>query len=83
VATGKAVWTFSTRGQVDASPAIRDGRVYAPSMDGTLYVLDLKTGEKLWQFIGGRKFPVGPAIGQGVLVLGDSGGTVYCLEPGK
>ena len=47
--TGKAVWTFATEGQVDASPVIVNGRVYVGCLSdgGEFYVLDLKTGKKL------------------------------------
>jgi outer membrane protein assembly factor BamB len=83
LATGKGVWTFVTRDDVDSSPVISDGRVYVGSKDRELYVLDLKTGRKLWEFPAGHPITATPAIGQGVLVIGDESGTVYCLEPEK
>jgi outer membrane protein assembly factor BamB len=79
--TGKRVWAFKTRGEVDATAAISAGRVYIPSKDKRLYVLDLKTGKKLWDFVAKRAITAGPAIADGVIVFGDTAGNVFCLEP--
>ncbi len=81
--TGKRVWAYRAKGDVDGSPVISDGRVYVGSHDKKLYVLDLDTGSLIWQFTAGRSIEAGLAIGQGVVVFGDSAGHVYCLEPGK
>jgi eukaryotic-like serine/threonine-protein kinase len=79
--TGKKLWSFPTRGDVDSSPAISAGRVYVGSKDKRLYVLDLHTGKKLADFVASRGITATPAIGQGVVVIGDTGGKLYCLEP--
>src|SRR3954447_17269203 len=81
--TGKRAWAFKTRGEVDATAVISDGRVYVPSKDKKLYVLDLKTGNKLWEFTAARAVTAGPAVAGGVIVFGDTAGNVYCLEPAK
>jgi outer membrane protein assembly factor BamB len=81
--TGKGLWTFKTKGDVDSSPAIAGGRVYVGSKDKRLDVLDLKTGKKVWEFIAGKAIVAGPAIADGAVVVGDNGGTLYCLEPEK
>ena len=36
--TGTEVWTFLTEGNVDSSPVVVGGRVFAGSLDGKLYV---------------------------------------------
>ena len=77
--TGKAIWTFATRGRVESSPAIAGGRVYVGSNDGRLYVLDLKTGAKLWEFHAGAPLSASPAIGSGRLVIGSQDGVLYCF----
>ena len=81
--TGKRAWAFKTRGEVDATAVISAGRVYVPSKDKKLYVLDLKTGNKLWEFAAARAVTAGPAVAGGVVVFGDTAGNVYCLEPKK
>lgn len=79
--TGKRVWAFATRGDVDSSPAVSGGRVYVGSRDKKLYVLDLKTGKPLGEFQANRGIEASPAIGQGVVIVGDTSGAVHCLEP--
>ena len=78
--SGKKLWTYASRGEVDSSPVISGGRVYVGGKDKKLYVLDLKTGKELWSFTAGRGINATPAIGDGVLVIGDSGGNLFCLE---
>src|SRR6185503_18223887 len=43
-------WTFHTGAAIVASPAIADGVVYIPSMDGHLYAIDQETGKEKWNF---------------------------------
>jgi outer membrane protein assembly factor BamB len=78
--TGKARWTFFTRGRVESSPAIAGGRVYVGSNDGRLYVLDLAGGEKLWEFNAGSPLPASPAIAAGYVVIGAQDGRLYCFR---
>jgi outer membrane protein assembly factor BamB len=78
--SGKKLWNFPTRGEVDSSPAISAGRAYIGSKDKKLYVLDLKSGNKLWEFTASRAITGSPAIGEGVVVVGDTAGVLYCLE---
>ncbi|MFC5653238.1 PQQ-binding-like beta-propeller repeat protein [Paenibacillus solisilvae] len=46
--TGKEKWIFKTNAQVQASPAVVDGIVYASSIRGSLYAIDSRTGKQLW-----------------------------------
>jgi len=80
LATGKGLWIFRTRGDVDAPARISSGRVYVSGKDRRFYVLDLKTGKQLWDFAASRSMEGGVAIGGGAIVFGDSGGSVFCLE---
>lgn len=47
--TGRERWRFHTDAQVQATPAVEDGRVYAASVRGTLYAVGAASGEKLWE----------------------------------
>ncbi|MFC5648810.1 PQQ-binding-like beta-propeller repeat protein [Paenibacillus solisilvae] len=47
--TGDKKWKFTPDAQIQASPAVADGVVYASSIRGTLYALDAKSGKKLWE----------------------------------
>src|SRR5215468_10431680 len=78
-ATGKAIWTFTTRARVESSPAIAGGRVYVGSNDGRFYVLDLAKGTKLWEFNAGGAVSASPAIANGRVVIGDQNGKLFCF----
>lgn len=80
-ASGKAVWTFTTRARVDSSPVVAKDRVYVGSNDGRLYVLDLASGEKRWEFNAGAAITASPAVGEERLVVGSHDGQLYCLGP--
>src|SRR4029079_10125633 len=43
-ATGKELWSFTTRARIESSPLIAGNRVYVGSNDGHFYVLDLASG---------------------------------------
>ncbi len=77
---GKPLWTFPTRGRVDASPVIAGSRVIAAGLDGTMYLLDLETGKEVWKFEAGAPLSASPAVGEGRLVVSSEDGVVYCFD---
>ena len=77
--SGKGIWTFATKAQVDGSPVVVGDRVFVGSADGRLYALDLKTGRKLWEFEAGGSIVASPAVADGRLVIGTDEGDLYCL----
>jgi outer membrane protein assembly factor BamB len=48
LATGRPLWQFKSDAQVQASPAVEGGMVYASSVRGTVYAIDARTGGELW-----------------------------------
>jgi len=76
--TGALRWHFLTDSAVKGSPAIADGKVFAISIAGYLYALDLNTGERLWRrglFRRIERWEVtSPAVAEGVVY---AGGPVY------
>lgn len=81
--TGKAHWTFTTKGKIDASPVIVGKRVFVGSMDGNLYELDLASGKEVWRFEAGSPIIASPAVGENVLIVGTEDGMVYCFGKKK
>jgi outer membrane protein assembly factor BamB len=77
--TGREVWSFSTRGDVNSSPVINGQHVFFGSGDGNLYRVRLADGVKDWQFSAGAGISASPAIGQRRLVIGAEDGAVYCF----
>jgi outer membrane protein assembly factor BamB len=78
-ATGRELWTFTTKARVESSPALADGRVFIGSNDGKFYVLDYKTGTKVWEFTAGAPLSASPAIASGRVVIGSEDGRLYCF----
>jgi glucose dehydrogenase len=78
-ATGKELWSFTTKARVESSPAIAAGRVYVGSNDNRFYVLDLARGTKLWEFVTGGAITASPAIEQGRVIVGSHDGKLYCF----
>jgi outer membrane protein assembly factor BamB len=77
--SGKARWTFPTRGKVDSSPVVASGRVYFGSADGTIYGVDLTSGQKQWEYVVGSPVVAAPVAVSGRLLVGDQDGTLYCF----
>ncbi|HNY29008.1 MAG TPA: PQQ-binding-like beta-propeller repeat protein, partial [Candidatus Sumerlaeota bacterium] len=82
-ASGKLLWQFPTKEEIDAAPVIVGGRVFVASRDGNLYGLDLKSGTKAWVYESGSSFKAAPAVVAPKLVLGDVDGSVYCFGPAE
>ena len=76
---GEAIWTFGTRGKVDSSPVICDGKVIVGSEDGRLYLLALADGKELWNYEIGQGLAASPAVADGKVVIGGEDGSVYCF----
>ena len=49
VETLAAKWTFTTEGDVSATPAVDGAKVYVPDWAGNLYAIDKKTGQQVWK----------------------------------
>ena len=77
--TGRPLWSFTTKGQVDSSPVVAGNRVFVGSSDGRLYGLDLKSGHEVWQFNAGAAIVASPAVAAGRLVIGSEDGNLYCF----
>jgi len=79
--TGKEIWSFRTRAQINSSAVIVGDRVFFGCDDRNVYEVRLSDGKPLWKFNAGHAVTAGPAVGEGVLVFGgaDSGGFIYCF----
>jgi len=71
-------WTFTTGGDVTATPTVKDGAVYVPDFAGNLFKIDAQTGVAIWSvkisaYTGNPKSfsRNSPAIVGGMIILGD------------
>ena len=74
-------WTFTTHGDVSATPAVVDGAVYFPDWGGFLYKVDAATGALVWShrisdYVGypGAVARTSPAVVDGTVYVGDQAG---------
>ena len=82
--TGAKLWTYPTYNNVNASPAVANGVVYAGTNNWYFFALNAKTGAPLWTF--GTRYSAAPSpvTADGVLYVEDTGtyglpATVYAL----
>ena len=76
----RVVWEFDTARDVDASPAVVDGRVYIGSDSKKLYCLDAQTGDSIWEFKAGGVMRSSPAVAGGYVYAGSHDHKIYCLN---
>jgi eukaryotic-like serine/threonine-protein kinase len=80
--SGKQIWSFSARGQINSSPVVVGGnRVFVGSNDGYVYEVGLNDGKQRWKEKLGRSVTASPAVGEGCLVIGAEGseGEIHCF----
>jgi outer membrane protein assembly factor BamB len=78
-ATGKAVWVFDTRGQVDSSPVICGDAIVVGSEDGRLYCVGLADGQQRWAYDIGAPVTASPAVADGLIIVGAEDGTLFAI----
>jgi outer membrane protein assembly factor BamB len=78
-ATGKPLWTFAAKKNIDSSPVIVGNRVFVGSTDGRVYGLDVNNGEKVWEFEAGGSVVGSPAVAGGRMVIGNNQGQLFCF----
>jgi outer membrane protein assembly factor BamB len=78
-ATGKRIWDFVTSGRIEGSPVVAGDRVYAGSLDGHLYVIDLKQGIERQRIKLDSAATSSLAVADGCVLIGTEKGTVYCF----
>ena len=77
--TGKKIWTFKTRDEIDSSPVIADKKVVVGSTDGRLYIVDLENGKEIWSYEIGAAIIGCPAVAGGMIIIGAEDGRVYAF----
>lgn len=77
-------WTFTTGGDVSATPAVDGSAVYVPDWAGNLFAVDKATGQQIWSRkvgdytgVPGDLARTTPAIAGNRLIFGDQGGRFF------
>jgi polyvinyl alcohol dehydrogenase (cytochrome) len=76
-------WTFTTGGDVSATPAVDGNTVYVPDWAGNLFAIDRRSGERVWSHriseytgVAGDVARTTPVLAGNQLIFGDQGGRV-------
>ena len=83
VATGKEQAAVSLDGQVGASAAVRDGRLYVGTMSNQVVAVDLAKADLAWTFEPARRkqpFFASPAVTDKLVLAGSRDKRVYALD---
>ncbi len=82
-------WSFTTAGDVSATPAVDGDTVYVPDWAGYLYAVDRRTGQLRWSVhlpaltgVAGDKARATPAIADGKVIVGTQGAILFGGGPG-
>lgn len=74
-------WTFTTGGDVSATPTVSDDSVFVPDWAGNMFRIDAATGAKVWSHkvaeydgIAGAFSRTNPALYRSTLIFGDQNG---------
>jgi hypothetical protein len=79
-ATGAFIWSYTTGGFVESSPAVSGGIVYVGSNDHNVYALNAATGAFVWSYTTGDIVYSSPAVSGGIVYVGSDGKNVYALD---
>jgi len=77
--TGKSVWNFQSRGQIDSSPVVCGDGIIVGSQDGRLYCVGLGDGKERWTYEIGAPITGSPAVADGMIVVGAEDGNVLAF----
>jgi outer membrane protein assembly factor BamB len=74
------LWTFEANGDIEGSPVIHAGTVYATALDSQLYALDLHSGKLQWKYAALAETKASPAVSNGVVYFGDESGAFHAVD---
>jgi outer membrane protein assembly factor BamB len=81
--SGKALWTFKGLERTIATPAVKDGIIYAADYTGRVFALDAGTGKELWKFDTKGHIWASPVVADGKVYIGNEEGELFILAEGK
>ena len=66
-----------------AGPVISDGMIYAPNLDGKVYIVDAGTGQKIAEPDLGAPISSSPVVIGSMVIVATDNGTVYSIDTGS
>jgi outer membrane protein assembly factor BamB len=77
--SGRRLWTFAARRQIDSSPVIVGDKVVVGSDGGRVCMVRLASGKPVWSFDIGKPVTASPAVAAGMVVIGADDGYLYAF----
>ena len=74
------LWSFGAADGIEATAAVVDSTVFAASLGGQLYALDLATGHPRWQYQAESEIKSSPLVADGVVYFGDEAGLFHAVD---
>jgi glucose dehydrogenase len=81
--SGAKLWSYTTGGYIDSSPAVANGVVYVGSYDKKVYALNASSGAKLWSYATGKLVDSSPAVANGVVYVASHDHDVYAQRQNR
>ncbi len=78
--TGALLWSYTTGGPVESSPAVANGVVYVGSDNHNVYALNESTGALVWSYTTGDEVSSSPAVANGIVYVGSWDHNMYGLN---
>jgi len=77
---GSELWEFQAGAGFAVPPLVREGVVYAGSLDGRLYAIDLGSGRERWRYEAGEEIGSTPLFENGLLLVATFQDSVIAVE---
>ncbi len=74
------LWTYDLEGEIWASPAISQGRVFLGSWANKIHALKLESGDDIWELQLEGRITASPIISRGMLYLASEAGEVRGVQ---
>lgn len=78
--TGKKMWTYKTKSQLNCSPALKSGTLVAGSDDGLIIALNAENGSEQWTFQTAGTIYATPVIQDSTVYVGSFDNYLYALD---
>jgi len=85
LASGKEIWARELGVPIRSSPTVKDGRVYATTVNNEIFALNTSDGQTAWKFKGvsesaGLLASTSPAVGGGYVIAPYSSGDIVAFR---
>jgi outer membrane protein assembly factor BamB len=77
---GKIEWEKKLGGRCFAGGKIKDGVLYMPAGDGTLYALKARTGDEIWKYSAGEELVTTPLLVEGKVLVASQNDTLFVID---